>query len=259
MIPENEAAIEFTRWHLRGILPGAMQDPKVEIQLRLEILTNGLVEPSYPHACKETMIELLIERTQNGDVEANEQLRVAAMMLLETGNPLPFALSRYLIGILRKGLPLKHKLANRGRDLQVCFCIKLLVEEGFLPTRNLASRGSDTESACSVVRAALEKMGIVMSEDAIEKIWKKSRGLLGTLLPSTPSGKTKPRSLEEWRGRQLEELISTVIERDGDVMLTQLGRRRDANGRWSEDDIATLYAECQRRARWTGPGWSIVI
>ena len=77
--------------------------------------------------------------------------------------------------------------------MEICFCIKLLVEQGFRPTRNVASRGGETESACSIVRAALERIGVYLSEDAIEKIWQKSDDLLGAFKPSATPRKTKTR------------------------------------------------------------------
>ena len=224
-----------------------MQESKVEIQIRLEISTTGLLEPVYPEACDGTQVRLLVERAQNGDVAADEQLRVAAITLLEAGTPLPFALSQHVTGILREALPRKHKLANRERDMEICFCVKHLVEQGFRPTRNVASRGGETESACSIVRAALERVGVNLSEDAIEKIWQKSDELLGALKPSATSRKTKPGTLEEWRSRQREDLVSTLMEVEGDVILTELGRRPNADGQWSEDDIAALHAECEKR------------
>ena len=86
-----------------------------------------------------------------------------------------------------------------------------------------------------------------LSEDAIEKIWQKSGDLLGALKPSAMPRKTKPGTLEEWRSRQREDLISTLMEVQGDVILTELGRCPNADGQWSEDDIAALYAECEKR------------
>ena len=50
MTTETEAAIEFTMMHLERVLPGAMQESKVEIQIRLEILATGLLEPVFPEA-----------------------------------------------------------------------------------------------------------------------------------------------------------------------------------------------------------------
>lgn len=249
MTSETEAAIEVARMHLKRVLPGAMQESKVEIQIRLEILSSGLLEPVFPEAYDGMQVRLLVERALNGDVEADEQLRVAAIILLEAGMPLPVALGQYVTGILREALPRKHKLANRERDIQICFAVQRIAEQGFRPTRNVASRGGETQSACSIVRAALERMGIYLSEDAIEKIWQKSGDLLGDFKLSAIPRKTKPGTIEEWHRRKREEMISMVMQVEGEIILAELGRCPNAEGEWSEDDIAALYDECQKRVR----------
>ena len=261
MTTETEAAIEFTTMHLEKVLPGAMHESKVEIQIRLEILRGGLLEPMWPTGHDEMNFVLLVRRAQNGDTRTDEQLRVAAIMLLEDGRPLPTALSQYVADILRAALPRKHKLANRRRDEEICFCVKLLVEQGFQPTRNVASRGGEMKSACSIVRAALERIGVFLSEDAIEKIWQKSGDLLGALKPSVTPRKTKPTTLDEWHRRQRDETISLVMEIEGDAILAELGRCPDADGEWSEDDVAALRAECEKRVmnKLPRPRWPLAF
>ena len=249
MTAEAQAAIAFIRMHLERVLPGVRQESQIEIELRLEILTAGLLEPEFPEGCDGTQVNMLIERAQNGDVFADQKLRVLTIILLETGTQLPFSLRQYVSGILRKPLPRKHRLANRGRDIQISFAVERLVEQGFRPTRNLASRGGGSESGCSIVRAALEGMGIHLSEDAIEKIWKRTGNLIGALKSTALTRKTKPGTLEEWRLRIREDMISTLMQVQGDDILAELGRRPNSNGQWTEEDIAALYAECEKRVR----------
>ena len=75
-------------------------------------------------------------------------------------------------------------------------------------------------------------MGIHLSEDAIEKIWKRTGNLIGALKSTALTRKTKPGTLEEWRLRIREDMISTLMQVQGDVILAELGRRPNSDGRF---------------------------
>lgn len=66
-------------------------------------------------------------------------------------------------------------LTNVPRDFYITLAVSNTCDEyGFLPMRNRATRDRGTrESGCSIVAAALLRLGVHLSEDAIEKIWKR--------------------------------------------------------------------------------------
>lgn len=243
----TEAAVEFIRRRLAKDLPHKTAQREIEFQMMLELLKEDVLEPVYPEACNGPHVRLLLERAQNGDKAAQEQLTVTAIAMFDSGTPLPFGLDDFVSKILRDTLPRKHRLANRNRDTKICIAVNLLVEQGFLPTRNDASHGCEPESACSIVCAALEGTGIILSEAAIEKIWQKSDNLLGALKSTATPGTIKPDTLEEWHRREHEDWISALMQVEGEVILAELGRYPNADGEWSDDDIAALHDECQKR------------
>lgn len=248
MTPETEAAIEFSRMRLARVLPVPIQDLRVELQASWEILNASHPEFPYPEGYDRLRLGPLIERAQSGDYLAYRTLQILTVRLLEIRSPMPFALSQQLAKFFGRPLPSQRTLAIRACDAQICFAINDLVQQGFRPTRNVASRYEDKiESACSIVCVALRRLGINLTEDAIEKIWRKSDELLGALKREYTSGTTKPGSLEEWRRRQREDWISSLAATLGDVILAEMGRRRNDEGQWTEDDLAALRAECEKR------------
>lgn len=248
MTPETEAAIEFSRMRLARVLPVRMQDLQLELQARWDILNASHPELPYPEGYDGLQLSPLIELAQNGDEQACRTLQILAVRLLEIISPMPFALSQQLAKSFGRPLPSKRTLANRERNAQICFAINDLVQQGFRPTQNVASRyGEQIKSACSIVCSALRRLGIHLTEDAIEKIWRGSDELLGALKRQYTPGTTKPGTLEEWRRRQREDWISSLAATQGDVILGELGRQPNADGQWTEDDLAALRAECDKR------------
>jgi hypothetical protein len=61
------------------------------------------------------------------------------------------------------------------RDLRIAQAVALIVERGFLPTRNDASRTNRSQSACSIVSTALKRRGVHMSDRTLEDIWNNVR------------------------------------------------------------------------------------
>jgi hypothetical protein len=107
--------------------------------------------------------------------EADKLLRRAIADLIGYGEPIPPEVRPYaqeLVLGTRRAPPKKRgqKAANHIRNAAIIQVVAALVEAGFKATRNEATR---RESACSIVRDALEKANIHMGEDAVEKIWGK--------------------------------------------------------------------------------------
>ena len=75
------------------------------------------------------------------------------------------------------------KFANLTRNIFIAGAVKHISSQFKIsPTRNRAKRTSGVgESACSIVAAALSRLGVNklnLTEDAVEKVWNESRNLL---------------------------------------------------------------------------------
>jgi hypothetical protein len=72
------------------------------------------------------------------------------------------------------------KFTHATRDITIANTITLVCRDfGLRPTRSRATRDKDgPESACSIVTKALSRLGIYMSEDAVEKIWRQGSELI---------------------------------------------------------------------------------
>jgi hypothetical protein len=68
------------------------------------------------------------------------------------------------------GRPGRRSYANHLRDWSIAEAVLENVKEGFRPTRNPASKQA---SACCIVKLALERIGVHLSEKAVERIWAK--------------------------------------------------------------------------------------
>jgi hypothetical protein len=90
-------------------------------------------------------------------------------------------LRNYAGARLASGLPALTKLKrgqrkadNTYRDITIAGRLVLPLLGRFSPTRNEATRQKGSaESACSIVKQALKRVGIHMSEKTIEEIWGK--------------------------------------------------------------------------------------
>jgi len=104
----------------------------------------------------------------------NETFRVIAAHKLECSVP-PSSWRDYILNVLRHTrpvLPTAQKLAWRN------FVIRLAVEfgreAGLDPTRSCHQRYTNgAHSACSLVAEELKKAGLHLSEDAVEKVWRR--------------------------------------------------------------------------------------
>ncbi len=118
----------------------------------------------------------LIDKARNGDYVAKQLLCEIAAWFLETARELPERLREYIVEVLRAEAgdrPQKRgrdPYANHPRNFNIACTILNVTSLGFKATRN---RATESESACSVVVQALERLGIHMSEANVEKIWER--------------------------------------------------------------------------------------
>jgi hypothetical protein len=109
----------------------------------------------------------------------DELFREIAAFLIFHGQPLPGRLRAFICEPLLKSPEEPRRKsgpdpeAYAARNAEICAMIALLNSMGFDPTRNEATQG--VESACSIVKKALEEAGIHLSEGAVEKIWQNNR------------------------------------------------------------------------------------
>ena len=106
----------------------------------------------------------------------------AAAMLEATGGITDNRLRAYVCGRLSGWLVTNSKRKrgrtrdNWGRDAVIVGRLVLPLLDQFKATRNDAT---EAESACSIAKAALERIGIHISEKRIEEIWGKYRSRSG--------------------------------------------------------------------------------
>lgn len=121
--------------------------------------------------------ERLIARAASGDAVAFGLLCIVAARFVEAGCAMPERLRKYIADFLfsqpkaagesRRRGPAPY--GNHTRNFYIACTIHHIVKEGFKPTRNRAT--TEVESACSIVAKALPKIGVHLSESAVEKIW----------------------------------------------------------------------------------------
>jgi hypothetical protein len=93
------------------------------------------------------------------------------------------SLSKTLGVSLNKRKPRKpgaDAFAYGTRDISVANAVRITSRDfGFRPTRNRAARDTEgAESACSIIAQALHRLGIHMSEDAVEKSWRRGSRII---------------------------------------------------------------------------------
>ena len=118
----------------------------------------------------------LIDDARNGDYAARFVLCDLAAWRLEAQQELPTKLREYIVEVLRSVAENHDKRRGRDRyvyytrDYYIATAILSVVGRSYSPTRNRAAKA---ESACSIVKMALEKLGLHLGEAAVEKIWRR--------------------------------------------------------------------------------------
>lgn len=170
---EREEAIACARAHLervnRDLEPGAGKKAHQLVlrALRAETATDtGFVYDDDKAAG-------LIKQARTGDVDAMDVIKAIAVEHIRAGRALPANLRAFTVELLDGTIDPPRRAARHPetftlRNLQIALAITMLIERGFKSTRN---SGTVTDSACSIVAAALEEMGASMTEHAVAKVW----------------------------------------------------------------------------------------
>jgi len=119
------------------------------------------------------LVDLIAAAREEED--AHDYLLAVAAALMDNDYSLPVPPKEFVIEFLRNSEGPRRK-PGRKRDYQRDECIAWVVATiclrwGFSPTRNEATAEA---SAISIVKTALEQVGIHLTEAAITKIWDKS-------------------------------------------------------------------------------------
>lgn len=171
----NVAAEVLKRW-----LPAAKRYDGREYFLVMEML------PFLDLTTGFDQMVVLVQTAKNGDPDADGLLHRLGGMFVSAGAPIPEPLRSYIAERLRyetnpkRSRRGKHPQANLLRDFAIVYLIARLSDHGFCETRNREQRVQ--ESACSILAAALAKVGIHIAETGIEKIWEKRKRLPVPLL-----------------------------------------------------------------------------
>jgi hypothetical protein len=116
----------------------------------------------------------LIAQARNGG-ETGEYLLAVAAALVDNDHSLPGPLKEFVIEFLRTAEVPRRAPGRRpdySRDNYIAWAVAMIcIQWEFSPTRNEATRGP---SAISIVKRALEEVGINLTEAVISKIWDKS-------------------------------------------------------------------------------------
>ena len=112
---------------------------------------------------------------QSSSADGNAWLcRLGATFVGQAEN-IPIDLREYIVR--RLTALAQERPARRGRSTKymsnfaITYVIARVVEQGFEPTRNRTRHGQPPDSACSIVREAMKRLGDNVEESKIEKIW----------------------------------------------------------------------------------------
>jgi hypothetical protein len=120
----------------------------------------------------------LIALANDGSASAHHSLCRMAVFLTGIGDPLPPWLQAYVVSAAQRGLSKNSERARRPmvnflRNVTIGQTVGMVVEWCNLRPRRRA--GAHSESACSIVAAALARLGLHMSEANVASIWQSVR------------------------------------------------------------------------------------
>jgi hypothetical protein len=121
--------------------------------------------------------ERIIAQAISGDFSAHQALCFIAGSYILIGCAMPERLRFFVCFKLMQGIATESKGRGRAplanRNYKIGWAINELARTQKLrPTRNRAFEGaSNNLSACSVIKRALERRGVNLSESTVEKIW----------------------------------------------------------------------------------------
>jgi hypothetical protein len=141
-----------------------------------------LIDGDYPLDDANERRDWLISEALAGSRFAHDALCRVACELTEVDEPLPPWLQRYVVRAAKEG---KARAArgrrlrdNLERDKQIAHAAFVIaVRYSLHPTRNVATADcAATESGCSIVVKAFERLGTALTESAVNRIWNAGGG-----------------------------------------------------------------------------------
>jgi hypothetical protein len=163
-------AIRFLSYCQRhGLLP-CDQPPKVS-------MFQPTHDPNELRDLYSNDLDALFKMAREGDAEADLVLRQSVMEDRKKG-PLTRQKQEVLGWLLLAQPPESsaprdpHELTDR--NFLIATVVYRITALGFTPTRSRA-RTADRASACQITAMALEKLGMPMTERAIERVWEKNK------------------------------------------------------------------------------------
>ena len=122
-------------------------------------------------------------------------LQDTARHIRSIGNSLPLWLQDYFILASETGASRKrgrNRLDNVVRDFAIATTVEGIAQRYSLPsTRNTSTT---TESGCSIVTKALQRLGIHMSEANVNAIWRRMRSWADEMRAETPCFEERERA-----------------------------------------------------------------
>ena len=166
---------------------------------------------------------VLLEMARLGDVDAEHKLRVLARIeltldLAREDCKISRPVLQYLCELLRRDETRPNSRAKRGRskrallqrDQGIVLTVRQVCwEHGFAATRNREPSGeAPGASGCSIVADALTRLGIRMTERAVEAIWARRLALCPHLeaLPYPPTSHYGEEQPVEFDGPMIYEI-----------------------------------------------------
>jgi hypothetical protein len=113
--------------------------------------------------------------------------RAEVLEALCSGKPFSDDARTFVLAMVA-GVPRKRRPLNTYRDRWIATVIARIVNRGFDPTRNDATRDKGCgHSACNIVTEMLNEIGIPLGERTVEGIWAASDKKGHSIFPSGPN------------------------------------------------------------------------
>ena len=156
-----------------------VKEAVAEARRRLARLTIGVVSWSEPPSNPDLEFRATVALFENilGTPVPNRDGTPAPDPYADLMGPLTSVVRQVGLPALKRLRPARRsrrgKPAQSDRDAVIMETIKQICRRyGFRPTRNRArTPGREKESGCSIVAKALNKLGIALTEKAVEAIW----------------------------------------------------------------------------------------
>lgn len=173
-----DSARQYLAANLQDLKGGLERTRKKSNDATVRLYETILSSPNGRNGVDE-WITTMVRGTQAGDTAFDEGLRAISVSLILNGEPLPESLRKWCAETLTAqtrpgGKSGPKPQAKLSRNACIRRAVSFVADEyGFEPTRNVATRETNVESACSIVTQALDQICVAMSEDSVNKIYAK--------------------------------------------------------------------------------------